>query len=282
MAMVRCPNCGQTVSDETGRCPVCNTSFLQRASFDPTQCKYYSSMVVHVLLLFFTFGIWYLIWIYRMTECMNQDRRNPKRTPVNQLLLCMFVPFYSIYWVYKTAESLDNISQDAGQPSDMAVICLILAIFISIIPPILIQDKINHMIETGMMKGDPTEDMLGGAKANPAPAEYSAAPQSNAVASNVKPAPAARPVQKAAPAADLNSMADSLRRYRELYDLDILSADEFTDKKREQLDYIVKNTGKVQGLDAATVLRDYKILADEGVLTADDFVELKGELIKFI
>ena len=277
MAMVRCPNCGQTVSDETGRCPVCNTSFLQSAPFDPTQCKYYSSMVVHVLLLIFTLGIWYLIWIYRMTECMNQDRRNPKRTPVYQLLLCMFVPFYSIYWVYKTAESLDNISQDAGQPSDMAVICLILAIFISIIPPILIQDKINHMIETGMMKGDPTPDMTSGAdNQTPQPA-YTAPGQSAATAVSNR----QESVRPGTPV-DLNRMTDSLKRYRELYDLDILSDDEFTAKKREQIDFIIKNTGRVPGLHADSVLRDYKVLADEGILTEEDFAEIKDALIKYI
>lgn len=102
-------------------------------------------MAKHILLLLFTFGIWYFIWIYRMTGFLNQGNESD-RTPTNQLLLCLFVPFYSIYWMYESAKRVDHLAANHGVKSDIATICLILSIFIIIIPPIIIQDKVNTII----------------------------------------------------------------------------------------------------------------------------------------
>ena len=50
-------------------------------------------MVKCVLLLIFTFGIYWLIWIYRTTGYLNRTEDEPPHTPAYQLLLCLFVPF---------------------------------------------------------------------------------------------------------------------------------------------------------------------------------------------
>ena len=47
----------------------------------------YCSMVKHVFLLLFTFGIWYYIWIYRTTCYLNQVEDEPPRNPTAKLLL---------------------------------------------------------------------------------------------------------------------------------------------------------------------------------------------------
>lgn len=114
----------------------------------------YCSMVKHVFLLLFTFGIWYYIWIYRTTCYLNQVEDEPPRNPTAKLLLCMFVPFYSIYWIYKSAQRLDKLSVSRGIPSDLSTLCLILAIFVGVIPPILMQDRINAL-ETGAGDAQP-------------------------------------------------------------------------------------------------------------------------------
>ena len=106
----------------------------------------YCGMVKHILLLLFTCGIWYLIWIYRTTEYLNCVKGEPYRNPVTQLLLCMFIPFYGIYWTYKSAQRIDQLAAAKGLPGDSATLCLILAIFIPIIAPMLMQDKINNII----------------------------------------------------------------------------------------------------------------------------------------
>lgn len=104
----------------------------------------YFSLAGHILLLFFTMGIWLLVWTYRTTKYLN-SMEIEYRNPVTKLLLCMFVPFYNIYWTYKSALIIDKYSKKTGVPCDISVVCLILAIFVPIIPPILIQYKINNI-----------------------------------------------------------------------------------------------------------------------------------------
>lgn len=112
----------------------------------------YCSLVKHILLLLFTFGIWFLIWIYRVTGYTNNVRGEEERNPTTKLLLCLFVPFYQIYWIYKTAQRIDKMAAGKGIPSDLSTLCLILAIFVPIIPPILIQDKMNNIVTAGDAK----------------------------------------------------------------------------------------------------------------------------------
>ena len=53
----------------------------------------YCGMAKHILLLLFTFGIWYYIWIYRMTGYTNAAENEEYRNPTKKLLLCLFIPF---------------------------------------------------------------------------------------------------------------------------------------------------------------------------------------------
>lgn len=108
----------------------------------------YISLGKHVVLLFFTFGIWYLIWIYRTTAYLNRTPNAEPYNPTSKLLLCMFIPFYSIYWYYKHGQRIDTLSRSKNlNNSDMATICLILGIFIPIVACILMQDRINTIAQ---------------------------------------------------------------------------------------------------------------------------------------
>lgn len=105
--------------------------------------EFYVSLGKHVCLLLFTCGVWMYIWIFKATRFTNLYTGEEERNPVSALLLCMFVPFYSIYWTYKTALRIDAMAKESGISSDLGTVCLILAIFVGIIPPILMQEKIN-------------------------------------------------------------------------------------------------------------------------------------------
>ena len=157
----------------------------------------YVSMGKCVLLLLFTFGIYYLVWIYRTTGYLNRVDDEPPRNPTTKLLLCMFVPFYSIYWMYKSAQRVDKLAQARGIPSDLSTLCLILAIFISFIPPMLMQDKINQiaLAENGVQP--------------PQPASMRAAP----------------PV----------SVPEELKAYKELLDSGAITQEEYEQKKKQLL-----------------------------------------------
>lgn len=100
-------------------------------------------MVAHVLLLLFTGGIWLYIWIYRTTKALNGTPGEEDRNPVTKLLLCIFVPFYYLYWIYKSAQRIDKLAAREGLSSDISSLCLVLAILLNIVPPIIMQEKMN-------------------------------------------------------------------------------------------------------------------------------------------
>ncbi len=108
------------------------------------------NMALHVLLLFFGLGIWLYIWIYRTTKFLNKTPGNPERSPVAQLLLCMFVPFYIIFWVHNSAKRIDQLAAYQGISCDIATLCLILEIFVPIVPPIVMQSKINTIAQASV------------------------------------------------------------------------------------------------------------------------------------
>ena len=157
----------------------------------------YCDLVKHILLLLFTFGIWYFVWIYRMTGYLNCVEDEPPRDPTKKLLLCIFVPFYSIYWVYRSAQRIDKLAAEKGVASDLSTLCLILAIFVGIIPPILMQEKINTII-----------------KAEDAPVRQQTPAQ--------------------APKAALGT-AEELKTYKELLDSGVITQEEFDSKKKQLL-----------------------------------------------
>lgn len=178
------------------------------AAYTPTSAvneeEGYFELVVHVLLLLFTCGIWYYIWIYRMTKYLNIVEGEEPRNPVTKLLLCLFVPFYSIYWIYKSAQRIDKLAQSKGIQSDLSTLCLILAIFVAIIPPILMQDKVNAVIKskTASVVSTPQQ-----------PEE----PQTSATQVNA-------------------GIPEELKKYKELLDEGVITQEEFDAKKKQLLD----------------------------------------------
>ena len=107
----------------------------------------YCELFKHVLLLLITFGIWNLIWIYRQTRYLNRVKGEGDRNPVTKLLLCMFVPFYMMYWTYKSAQRVDKLSASVGVESKLTTLCLIVSAFVPVVAPVLLQAKINHVID---------------------------------------------------------------------------------------------------------------------------------------
>ena len=181
----------------------------------------YCDMTKHVLLLLFTFGIWQYIWIYRTTEYLNAAFDGQKRNPATKLLLCMFVPFYYIYWVYQSAKRIDALARQNGVASDISTVSTVLAVFIGFVPPILMQSKLNQICAS---KGYPAY------AASPAQPAYQAAPQPSYQPQSNYQAPAA-PAQPTAG----GDTADELRKLKSLLDDGIITPEEFDAKKKQLL-----------------------------------------------
>lgn len=172
----------------------------------------YFNLGMHVVLLLLTFGVWYLIWIYRMTGYLNRVEDEQPRNPTNQLLLCIFVPFYTIWWVYQSAQRIDKLAAAKGIASDLSTLCLILAIFVGVVPPILMQDKINAIVTTDGAP-DQSADCAQTQTAGRAPVRQQAAASSNT---------------------DVDT-AEALKTYKELLDSGVLTQEEFDAKKKQLL-----------------------------------------------
>lgn len=104
-------------------------------------------MYEHVIYLLFTCGIWELIWIFRTTKALNEfrDEFDKERDPLTCVLLSMFIPFYYLYWLYKTCKRIEEKAQEQGDYCSLAVLCVVLSFIIGIVPPILVQNKLNEI-----------------------------------------------------------------------------------------------------------------------------------------
>lgn len=163
------------------------------------QGEAYCGMIKHILLLLFTFGIWTYIWTYRTTKFLNKAPGVEYYNPTTKLLLCMFIPFYHIYWLYKHGQRIDKFSKAKKLNNlDMAITCLIFGIFAPIVAYILMQDRINILC-TDSVSEECTESV--------------------STTSSVK----------------VDDVADELKKYKELFDSGIITQEEFEAKKKQFL-----------------------------------------------
>ena len=163
----------------------------------------YFGMFGHVMLLLFTLGIWYLIWIYRTTKYLNADESEEPRS----------------------AQRADRLCLDAGMTSDITTACLILAIFIPIVPPILIQDKINKLSGGELQRPQPQYQQR--------PQTVEARPQAQRQ-SERRHTPETQAAPPKRPMVD-DSTVIELQAYKELLDMGVVTKEEFERKKRELL-----------------------------------------------
>lgn len=159
------------------------------------QAEGYVDLLKHILLSIFTFGIWSLIWTYRTTKFLNNAPNAQWHDPTKKLLLCIFVPFYGIYWYYTQGQRLDSYAkQKLPNATERSTLYLILGIFIPIVASIMMQDCINSICT-----------------AQNAPAETPHTQDDSQVT------------------------ADALIKYKELMDMGIITQEEFDAKKKQLL-----------------------------------------------
>lgn len=114
----------------------------------------YIKLWIFVVLAIVTFGVYIYVWIYKTVVLLNEKLQNQQsNSPAAQLLLCMFVPFYMLYWVYKNCKRIEEYNQKIGTGvNDLSFVGLLLSIFgLGIIAYALMQDQINKnlMFENG-------------------------------------------------------------------------------------------------------------------------------------
>lgn len=180
-----------------------------------SQPEGYCDMLKHILLLIFTFGIWDFIWVYRTTYFLNRVKNEELRNPTTQLLLFIFVPFYSIYWIYKSSERIDKLAHQKSIDSDIKTVCLLFAIFFYLLAPIFMQDKINNIVKPSKI--------------------YVPEVNNESTASHDTQEPDTSEDIKNNKKSDVTIIADNLKTYKDLLDQGIITQEEFDTKKKEIL-----------------------------------------------
>jgi hypothetical protein len=139
--------------------PILITPFLFAALWITGQePEGYYSVARHLALIIFTFGLWYVVWVWHTTRHLNKVDNFENRGPTAALLLCLFLPLYAVYWNYASAQRTDRLAKKNGVESKLDVLCLVLGLVIGFLPSILMQEKFNR-IEL-VQKGVFTPDML--------------------------------------------------------------------------------------------------------------------------
>ena len=111
------------------------------------------SMAKLLFLSLITLGIWGFVWVFRTTAALRAyEDRHPRR-PLFELLFCLLLPFYGIYWCYKSAQLVEKAS---GENARFDVLCLVMAVLLPPVAMILIQDKINLLAD----EEEPAEEAL--------------------------------------------------------------------------------------------------------------------------
>lgn len=103
-----------------------------------------TSLFKHLMLLIFTFGIYRLIWIARTTRFLNKGTLK-KRDPIICAGLSIFIPFYNLYWAYKTGLAIDSLSEKRDGLVSLAGLATILCVACPFASDVYLQGKINEL-----------------------------------------------------------------------------------------------------------------------------------------
>lgn len=103
----------------------------------------YIGMIKLLLLNFITLGIYQFFWIHRTTRYLNRVEGETRQKPGPQVLACLFILFYTVYWIYKNAQRLDILAHEYNIHRNLAIVCLAFAPFLPIVSIIVMQDRIN-------------------------------------------------------------------------------------------------------------------------------------------
>lgn len=103
-----------------------------------------NSAATIILLSIVTLGIYYLVWAYKIISYFEPKRG---KKPVVEMLLLIFIPFYVLYWLYKTAEDVYKLQKENGLDiTPFNTLVVVLGIFgLGIISMAILQDNINKI-----------------------------------------------------------------------------------------------------------------------------------------
>ena len=133
----------------------------------------YIDIAKHIFLSLITFGIWCLVWVYHVTKNLNEVEGVEERKPARELLLCLFLPLYMPFWLYKTAEGVEDYGKENGKAFKIDILCIAFAFVCPLFATVLIQNKIN-VVAGKPVPAEPAVEEAPVEEAAPAEAEEAA------------------------------------------------------------------------------------------------------------
>lgn len=101
-----------------------------------------------LILSVLTCGLYYMYWIYQVSDQLRSFNINDSVTPAMELVLSIICFPYVIYWNYKFGKILYEAQNDIGIgfPEDNSVLLMVLSIFgLGLIGACIMQASINKM-----------------------------------------------------------------------------------------------------------------------------------------
>lgn len=114
----------------------------------------YRSVALVVIFGIITCGIYLFYWVYKVSEIVNRELMTGK-SPMAQMLLFIFVPFYSWYWIYTISQGLNEYGFRQGRNPDTSLPMINLIVTIvgfSIVAVAIMQDMLNKIV--GAFEGE--------------------------------------------------------------------------------------------------------------------------------
>ena len=234
----------------------------------------YVKLWVFIVLYVITFGIYMWFWVCKTVGLFNKKIGN-NDGQVQQLLLCAFVPFYTLYWLYKYTNMFSEYGTSVGYvaKSNLTTTCMILALspwITTFLGLLLFYSPVGWLF------------MIAG---------YVCATAAYAVFQNAINNCLLRELNNGKVPVDsvnyIEKPSTSTIKKEQIYkkskiqqcDVDIMAKQPVYDASAPIMsasDVITKNSDA----DVVKQLRELKILYDEGILTEEEFDYKKRELLK--
>ena len=115
--------------------------------FNAKSNKPQRDLIIHMLLAMFLGKIWLWPWVYQTACNLKQIKNDYSRSPGGQLLMFILVPFYSLYWFYKSGKIISKYSSVNGLPMKIAGLCCVVSLFSNAASSIIMQMEICKLEE---------------------------------------------------------------------------------------------------------------------------------------
>ncbi len=180
--MKRCPFCAEEIPEESRVCKFCSSTVVKKCPFcaeeivaTARRCRFCSSdlsggtgepkakptrarqradstlgeergIVVTILLIFVTCGIWGFVVLYKIGDELNRHQgKNQVNAAMDLLLFFVTCGFWGIYLMYKYPRVLQEITVEEEMPVvDVTVPCILLTVFgLYIVALAILQNEMN-------------------------------------------------------------------------------------------------------------------------------------------